>query len=66
MELFYEQLDKVRNQCKSGEVTLVMGDLNAKVGEDCSGNVVGHYGRGDIIQDTNTLGKVLGIEQGTK
>ena len=47
VELFYEQLDKVRNQCKSGEVTLVMGDLNAKVGEDCSGNVVGHYGRGD-------------------
>ena len=25
--LFYEQLDKHRNQCKSGEVTLIMGDL---------------------------------------
>ena len=24
-----------------------MEDLNAKVGEGCSGNVVGHYGLGD-------------------
>ena len=47
VQLFYEQLDKVRNQCKSGEVTLVMVDLNAKVGEGCSGNELGPFGLGD-------------------
>ena len=47
VDLFYEQLDNVRSQCRSGEVTIVMGDLNAKVGESCSGNVVGSFGLGD-------------------
>ena len=45
--LFYEELDNVLSQCRSGEVTIMMGDLNAKVGEGWSGNVVGSFGLGD-------------------
>ena len=37
---FYEQLESVRRQCKAEEVTIVMGDLNAKVGQGHSGSVV--------------------------
>ena len=32
MDEFYEELDQVRRQCRAGEVTVVMMDLNAKVG----------------------------------
>ena len=31
---FYEQVDSVRRQCKAEEVTIVMGDLNAKMEEE--------------------------------
>ena len=43
---FYEQVDEARRQCKNGEVTIVMGDLNAKVGRGRSGDVVGDFGLG--------------------
>lgn len=46
IEDFYEQLDSVRSQCKPGEVTLVMGDLNAKVGRGAAGLAVGNFGLG--------------------
>ena len=44
---FYEQVDSVRRQCKAEEVTIVMGDLNAKVGQGSSGSVVGDFGLGE-------------------
>ena len=44
---FYEQLEEARRQCKPNEVTVVMGDLNAKVGEGRSGEVVGKFGLGE-------------------
>ena len=31
---FYEVLEKARTQCKSTDVTIIMGDLNAKVGNE--------------------------------
>ena len=43
---FYEQLESVRRQCKAEEVTVLMGDLNAKVGQGHSGSVVGDFGLG--------------------
>ena len=43
---FYEDLDKAKEQCKSGEVIMVIGDLNAKVGEGKQDNIVGAYGLG--------------------
>ena len=44
---FYEELEEAWIQCKSQEVTLVMGDFNAKVGKGRFENVVGPYGLGD-------------------
>ena len=46
IDTFYEQVDEVRRQCKNDEVTVVMGDLNAKVGRGRSGEVVGDFGLG--------------------
>ena len=40
---FYEELDAARFQCKSQEIIIVMGDLNAKVG--CKGgDSIGIFG----------------------
>ena len=33
IEKFYQQLDQAVSQCKSQDIRVVMGDLNAKVGE---------------------------------
>ena len=46
VEEFYEQVDSVRRQCRAEEVTIVMGDLNAKVGRGSGGTVVGQFGLG--------------------
>ena len=43
---FYDDLDKAKSHCKSQEVIIIMGDLNAKVGEGRFDNVVGQYGLG--------------------
>ena len=47
VDSFYEQVDNVSGECKSGDVTPVMGDMNAKDGEGHSGNVVGNLGLGE-------------------
>ena len=44
MDEFYEQLESVRRQCKAEEITIVMGDQNAKVGQGHSWSVVGDSG----------------------
>ena len=46
IEAFYEQVDSARSQCKPEEITLVVGDLNAKVFRGRSVEVVGKYGLG--------------------
>lgn len=33
LEEFYQQFDKVKQQCKMHKFTVVMGDFNAKVGD---------------------------------
>ena len=48
IEAFYEDIDKAKRQCKSQEIVLVMGDLNAKVGKGKMGNTVGPHGLGTI------------------
>ena len=54
---FYRSLDEMMKSCKSDEVTIVMGDFNAKVGEQRDGKTVGPYGlgkrndRGDKLVD---------------
>ena len=34
INLIYDTIEKVMSQCKSQEVVIVMGDLNAKVGKE--------------------------------
>ena len=46
LEEFYQELDKARQQCKPHEVTVIMGDLNAKVGNGREGEIVGDFGLG--------------------
>ena len=46
LDTFYESLDKARQQCKSQEVILTMGDFNAKVGEGKETDIVGMHGLG--------------------
>ena len=46
IEAFYEDIDKAKRQCKSQEIMLVMGDLNAKVGKGKVGNTVRPHGLG--------------------
>ena len=47
IESFYQKLEEVRKQTKEHEITIIMGDLNAKVGEGGDGDVVGGFGLGE-------------------
>ena len=47
IEQFYEKLDNVLRQCKRHEINLVMGDLNAKIGQGRVDRVVGLFGLGE-------------------
>ena len=46
LEVFYEQVEKAKGQCKSQEIVITMGDLNAKVGSTAD-EVVGPFGLGE-------------------
>ena len=54
IEAFYEKVENVIQRIKSGEVTCIIGDFNAKVGTTLE-NTVGRYGLGD----TNERGERL-------
>ena len=47
LEKFYEQLETVKAQCKSQNIIVVMGDFNAVVGSERTGNIVGPHGLGE-------------------
>ena len=47
IEEFYNLLESTIDQVKSNEVLVVMGDLNAKVGQERNGNSVGPCGMGE-------------------
>ena len=50
---FYEILAEDKSQCRTNEITIIMGDLNAKVGSGREGKTVGPHGerndRGDRL-----------------
>ena len=46
IEQFYNDLDKAKEQCKSQEVLIVMGDMNAKIGHGTDESAVGPHGLG--------------------
>ena len=48
IDKFYEDLDKTKKQCKSQEVVILMGDLNAKVGNQMVENVTGKHSLGTL------------------
>src|SRR5437867_3684120 len=41
---FYESLQDVMDKAHKGDVLLIMGDFNAKVGEGAEGRTVGKFG----------------------
>ena len=47
IEEFYNLLESTLDQVKSNEVLVVMGDLNAKVGQERNGNIVDSCGMGE-------------------
>ena len=47
IESFYEDINKVMDYTKSGEITILMGDWNAKVGDAPEHPVVGNCGLGE-------------------
>ena len=47
VEEFYSDVMKAKEQCKPHEVTLVMGDLNAKLGNERVEDIVGPFGLGE-------------------
>ena len=44
---FYNMVEMAKEHCKSQEVVIIMGDLNAKVGEGKHSDVVGMHGLGE-------------------
>ncbi len=47
IEEFYNLLESTQDQVKSNEALVVMGDLNAEVGQERNGNIVGPCGMGE-------------------
>ena len=47
IEEFYADVKKALKQVKSGYILIVMGDMNAKVGNEKYGSFVGRYGLGE-------------------
>ncbi|XP_042868920.1 craniofacial development protein 2-like [Penaeus japonicus] len=43
----YEDLEEVYSTCRSNEITIIMGDWNAKVGSEREGKIVGPHGLGE-------------------
>ena len=46
IDQFYQELNQAREQCKEHEVIMVIGDLNAKVGQGRTADTVGPHGLG--------------------
>ena len=46
VEIFYEDIETTKNQCKSREVTVIMGEFNATVGNKLEDITVRPYGLG--------------------
>ena len=50
IEEFYDTLEMAKKKCKSMDVSIIMGDLNAKVGNETDGETVGKFGLGTLNQ----------------
>ena len=48
IESFYEDVEKAMKHLKSQDIKIIMGDFNAKVGNDRIDKIVGPFGSGEI------------------
>ena len=55
VEEFYRDVMKAKEQCKLHDITLIMGDLNAKLGSERVEDVVGHFGLGNRKERGDSL-----------
>lgn len=46
VEIFYSNIEALMRTTKRHEITMIMGDLNVKIGASHDGNVVTKYGLG--------------------
>lgn len=47
IEEFYNKIDEVMRLTKEGEITIIIGDFNAKIGRGVEGDSIGAYGLGE-------------------
>ncbi|GFO38996.1 craniofacial development protein 2-like protein [Plakobranchus ocellatus] len=55
VEKFYEEIEKAKGYLKSQDITIVMGDFNAKVGDERVEDVVGPSGIGTVNERGSRL-----------
>lgn len=56
IEMFVCFLDSAKTQCKSQEITILMKNLNTKVGKVRDYGIVGNFRRGSCKKLTNFIG----------
>ena len=61
IETFYDDLEKAIKECKNHEVTIIMGDFNAKVGNLKDNNITGGHGLGERNERGDKLVEWAGI-----
>lgn len=62
IEAFYQQLDEVLKISKNQDVTIILGDSNATVGEGIVNDCVGKYGLG-TRNERGERHRILSIEK---
>ena len=64
-EEFYEQLQNLINKLKRKDITILMGDLNAKIGADNTGyeEIMGKQGLGQMNENGELFADVCAMNQ---
>ncbi|KAI5743722.1 hypothetical protein M8J77_021435 [Diaphorina citri] len=55
LEAFYEDIKEARKHTTNNEVTVILGDFNAKLGKGADGAVIGKFGLGNRNERGETL-----------
>lgn len=57
---FYTQITGILQQLPKKELTIIMGDFNAKIGRGAEGDIIGHYGLGERNERGEQLSEFAG------